>query len=448
MYLGDYIHTRLAHMFLIDVSEPFIKFIDFFESRLVRAHLLFPKMALLLNQLFTMFLKPMGMDRMMPSRLLKLDYKDTELQLSREDVFLGDKARRFIKTIGMTTNSPELLEFFKGVSRFYHKTSEKLVKYFKTPLKSKFLAALTIIDPMNRQHMDIVGQREMWQRLGEQLNHLITEEELVTLLTVELADFQMLEAVEDEGVEVDLWWAQVAEVMLGGERQFPIISRFTIITTTNLILTLILNRFALALCTICNSSSEVERDFSDMEAIFADSRANSTGQELLEAKMTVRSAVKQEADNCARCEDAKEERKKKALAGERLPKEKCNHCHCSFLEVDDELLADLRNSGPHKRCDMSEKKLAVENKSQEKKMEEVKTKSKEDYNAKLKTETILMKKRFLKNQDKVVAKEKQSDKKSKKRIAIEKIDASDKKKKKLAFLEEFKDNDGNVRKKK
>ena len=34
---------------------------------------------------------------------------------------------------------------------------------------------------------------------------------------------------------------------------------------------------------------------------------------------------------------------KKALAGEKLIREQCNHCHCKFLEVDDERLADLRN---------------------------------------------------------------------------------------------------------
>ena len=80
------------------------------------------------------------------------------------------------------------------------------------------MAALTVIDPMNRQHMNIVEQRENWRRLGEQLNHIVTSDELVKLLMVELPDFQMLQAVEDEGVEVDLWWAQVSEVKLGGER--------------------------------------------------------------------------------------------------------------------------------------------------------------------------------------------------------------------------------------
>lgn len=124
---------------------------------------------------------------------------------------------------------------------------------------------------MNRQHMGIQDQKNKWFILGKQLNHIIMEDELVRLLTVELPDYQFVEEAESEGMEVDLWWAQVAEATLGGERKFPILSRL-----------------ALALCTICNSSSEVERDFSDMEAVYADARANATGQKLLEAKMTVK----------------------------------------------------------------------------------------------------------------------------------------------------------------
>ena len=36
----------------------------------------------------------------------------------------------------------------------------------------------------------------------------------------------------EEGMKVDEWWAEVADVTLGGERQFPILSRFTILTLT------------------------------------------------------------------------------------------------------------------------------------------------------------------------------------------------------------------------
>ena len=297
--------------------------------------------------------------------------------------------------------------------------------------------------------MDFQDQKDKWTILGKQLNHIITEEELRRLLTVELPNYRLLEVAE-EGVEVDLWWSQVADSMLGGERQFPILSR-------------------LALCTICNSSSEVERDFSDMEAIYADSRANATGQKLLEAKKTVKSAVKQKARKCARCQAYKEDRKKRAFAGERLPREQCNHCHCSFLEVDEELLADLQSCGPHQRFEQSEKKAAVGECKE--KSDAAKKKKKEDYEVMLRKETLLMRRRFQekkaleKELEKKAAekeekrkaigteKNKVADGKEKKkagkrrgikRVAIEKQAADDKKKKKLSFL---KDTEGNLRSK-
>ena len=217
---------------------------------------------------------------------------------------------------------------------------------FLPMLTLRFLSYLDVIDPKNRSHMDLTKQRERWEYLGESLNHIIKEEELVSLLV-----FQRLEEAK-EGKEVDVWWAEVADVTLGGERQFPILSRFTILI---LITIIIFTRFALGLCTICNSSSEVKRNFSDMEAMFADSRVSNMGQELLDAKMMVKNAVKGESVNCARCLQAKEDRKKRALAGEKLPNEKCQHCHCSFYEVDAEFLAELRNSEPSQRYHAKEK---------------------------------------------------------------------------------------------
>ena len=59
--------------------------------------------------------------------------------------------------------------------------------------------------------MDITEQRERWEYLGESLNHIIKEEELVKLLITELPAFQRLEEAE-EGKEVDEWWAEVADV--------------------------------------------------------------------------------------------------------------------------------------------------------------------------------------------------------------------------------------------
>ena len=108
IYLGDYINTRLCHQFLIEVGEPFLAFIEFFESKSVRAHLLQPKMALLLNQHFSMFLKPSNRDKMTPRRLLQIDYKDAKMQLSKKEICVGKRVRSFIKKIALSCDSLEL----------------------------------------------------------------------------------------------------------------------------------------------------------------------------------------------------------------------------------------------------------------------------------------------------------------------------------------------------
>jgi hypothetical protein len=137
VYLGNYITTRLSHQFLIEVGAPFIDFLEFFESRTVRGHLLFPKMALLLHQLFSMFLKPGDRDTATPKMLLKVDYKDPEMQLGKKEVFVGSRVKNFMKKTGLTYNSPELRNFYGGITKFYHEVAEKLVKYFMTPLSSR-----------------------------------------------------------------------------------------------------------------------------------------------------------------------------------------------------------------------------------------------------------------------------------------------------------------------
>ena len=431
IYLGDYIKTRLCHQFLIEVGEPFLAFIEFFESRSVRAHLLQPKMALLLNQHFAMFLKQANRDKMTPRRLLQVDYKDPNMQLSKKDICVGRRVRSFIKKMGLSCDSLELSEFFQDVINFYHASSERVVKYFKTPLSNRFLSSLTVIDPKCREQMDLSEQRERWSYLGRQLTHVITDEELGKILMEELPAYQMLEPCK-EGVGVDEWWAEVAEVTIGGEKQF-----------------LHLSNFALALSTVPNSSSEVERDYSDMEAIFANSKAHGTGQELLEAKMTVKSAMKNEAANCARCIAAKEERKEKTMATEKVAqKVKCDHCHCKFFKVDNELLADLRDHQPFKRSKESDLKKAAENVKTKKNLEDLELKRKEEDLRNLNREVHEMKKRFL--EAKVKAVKQKEDvlkvKAPKKRIAIEKVESDNRKKKKLAFLlpeSEVLDREGN-----
>ena len=96
------------------------------------------------------------------------------------------------------------------------------------------------------------------------------------------------------------------EVELGGQLQFPQ-----------------MGNLALACLKILNSGPEAEQNFSYMENIYGDNRSNNTSQELLDAKMIVNSAVKAEAEHCARCIESKKDKDEKENRGENvLNKEK------------------------------------------------------------------------------------------------------------------------------
>ena len=84
---------------------------------------------------------------------------------------------------------------------------------------------------------------------------------------------------DDEGVsqEVDKWWASVAKLKHKEDRSqvFPHLSKL-----------------ALGLCTVYNSSSPAERDFTVQSHIYADKRVHKLGQKKLVAKTTLRSSVR------------------------------------------------------------------------------------------------------------------------------------------------------------
>ena len=120
IFLGDYINTRLCHLFMVEAGDPFLKFIDFFESRKVRVHLIYPKTILLLEQHLSFFLQTGGRDNLTTSQLLGVDFRDPKLQLGTGQVFLGSGARTFIQKMGLTSSSPELAGFFSGVTRWVY----------------------------------------------------------------------------------------------------------------------------------------------------------------------------------------------------------------------------------------------------------------------------------------------------------------------------------------
>jgi hypothetical protein len=139
----------------------------------------------------------------------------------------------------------------------------------------------------------------------------------------------------------------------------------------------------------------------------------------------------------------REDRRKSALAGEKLSVEQCQHCHCSFYCVDDELLAELKNHKPNQKSQKSD----LEKDKESKKIEPDSKKVKEIQETKVKREVLQLKKNLRKKKDEEKEKDKEkllkdkgnsnnnkvTKKVPKKRVTIEKVDVTQKQKK-LSFL--------------
>ena len=137
IFLVKYLEIRLTNLFLIDVCQPLLDYIDFFESLRVRCHLRHPKMAILLSDHMGRFVKE-NVALLTPTQLLRVDLGEGKL-LSRKEVMLGTGVDRLLLEMGMTPESPEIKPFMDSVFRFYKKSTESMIKYFSTPLKSKLL---------------------------------------------------------------------------------------------------------------------------------------------------------------------------------------------------------------------------------------------------------------------------------------------------------------------
>ena len=83
-FLGNYLEVRLSNCFLIEVSQPILKLIDYFESNSVRVHERYDKIVMLLYDYLSKFVKNSGVEnnnRATGKDLLKVDFKDPEKHL-------------------------------------------------------------------------------------------------------------------------------------------------------------------------------------------------------------------------------------------------------------------------------------------------------------------------------------------------------------------------------
>ena len=116
-YKCNYMELRLTNKFILDVSEPLINFLDYFESNEVRIHQQFGRIVDLVFNFLSKFLKNAGMKEeeteVTGRRILKVDFKDKKYHLDDEKIFLGTRVDNFLKEIGLNRNSVEIKPWIK-----------------------------------------------------------------------------------------------------------------------------------------------------------------------------------------------------------------------------------------------------------------------------------------------------------------------------------------------
>ena len=320
-----------------------VDFIDYFESRKIRIQDRYPKMLQLLTSHFSLFLKDGEIkngESATASKLLAVNYKDKSLWLTKQNVFVGSGVKGLLREMRLKPDCPDLSEFYDSVYRYYIETSERMVEYFSKGLKSETVKFLTVLHPRAKD-LPLEEARKKWDYLAKKFYNVVSEEE-ADMLHMELASYRILptkDSVDVDSVDVDLWWANVAKIKIGDDLQFPVISGF-----------------ALSLCTMYNSSSEAERDFSKEKFIFEGSRRSKTSQLTLQSKMSVMSAVHRRAKDCTQCKNAIKEKEMQKKSDSSVPPYKCRHCHCHMLEPEESILMECGGGKPSRRYmdDLSE----------------------------------------------------------------------------------------------
>ena len=225
-----------------------------------------------------------------------------------------------------------------------------MVKYFTTGLQSKLLRYLQILSPF-KKNLSLDELKKMWRYCAEKFPNVISGFEIDMLMS-ELVPYKQLDDPEED-IEVDAWFSRLALLKCDGENHFPVITKL-----------------GLALCTMYNSSSEAERDFSRQNYITADPRRNRMEQPTIRSKLAVMSAAADLKRSCKRCLDAKSTPKKGSAECDYFEESTSRHCHCSLLPVDQKVLDTIKAGQPRQKYEVHLTKSREVNRELEMKREE------------------------------------------------------------------------------
>ena len=249
-FMANYLETRLCNMFLIDVAKPINQLIKHFEQDEPRIYETYEQLSTFLYTFMSKFLMNAGLGENMGENikakdLLAVDFRDLDLHLSKRKIFLGSQAEEFLKTAGLTRESPELGSFFKGVFDFYVEACDKAKKYFSPPLLSKLLQNMNVLDPKTFVSLSLNDLQRKFRNLAEKFENIIKPREVPDLMD------QVAALKSHSNLKEFMTHPEHTPVFIFFKLESSGEGRFSLI-----------GRLGTALLTMHNASTAVERDFS------------------------------------------------------------------------------------------------------------------------------------------------------------------------------------------
>ena len=135
--------TRVSLTFLSKVIPLFEKFLLLFQKSTPVVHILYDSLCDILNKLFRRFLKPQAMENKYGSDLASVDC--TKLQLSDNEIVLGDTTRKALKNL----TADQQKGAFLGMRSFFKAAASHLQS--KLPLQNELLRQLGCLNPLKKE---------------------------------------------------------------------------------------------------------------------------------------------------------------------------------------------------------------------------------------------------------------------------------------------------------
>ena len=247
LFLDNYIDTRLTCMFLLDVSQELLSFLDTFEKEEVKLHLKYEKIVSLIYVYAAKFLRNAGLcedtAKVTSEALLEIDPAEEKGWLPLKDLVLGKRVDSFLEEQNLERNHEVLKPFIQGVQAFYVEFFRRLIKYYKPSLNSRILQYCSVLSPDTVKIMAAERLANRFKYLGAKFPNIIPQEDLHDLA----CEGKLLKTISLSGVRKPEMFIRRLETYEDDDDKtmFPLITKL-----------------GCALLTIYNSSSTVERDFS------------------------------------------------------------------------------------------------------------------------------------------------------------------------------------------